>query len=98
VAKALPTTIYLLRHGQVENPKRVVKERLPGFPLSEVGREEGKEIAQFLARKNISAVYYSPLLRTKQTAQIIASLVRSSLRRAQVFSKLVLRLRGGLPP
>lgn len=73
MADFLPTTIYLLRHGRFVNPKQVVKARLPGFPLSDIGREEIKEIAKFLAEKDVSTVYYSPLLRTKQTARIIAS-------------------------
>jgi len=80
VADSSATTIYFLRHGRVVNPGRVVKGRLPGFPLSDAGREEIEEIAEFLAKEGISTVYYSPLLRTKQTARIIAARSGAKLR------------------
>jgi broad specificity phosphatase PhoE len=72
------TTIYLLRHGRVENPNGVVKGRLPGFPLSSVGREQIGKVAWFLSEKDIKAVYYSPLLRAKQTAEIVASRISNA--------------------
>ncbi|MGH7204136.1 MAG: histidine phosphatase family protein [Candidatus Levyibacteriota bacterium] len=45
--------------------------RLPGFHLSEKGREEIVETAKFLQDKHISALYASPLLRAQETARII---------------------------
>lgn len=66
------TTIYLLRHGDYENPKQIFHGRLPGFPLSEVGHKQAEHLAQKLADVPIAAVYASPLTRTYQTAQTIA--------------------------
>lgn len=66
------TTVYLLRHGDYENPKQIFHGRLPGFPLSQEGHKQAQHLAQKLADIPIAAVYASPLTRTRQTAQAIA--------------------------
>lgn len=66
------TTLYLLRHAAYENPKKIFHGRLPGFPLSAIGREQAKRLAVVLKKKPISAVYSSPLTRAYQSAHIIA--------------------------
>lgn len=67
----MTTNIYLIRHGEVHNPKKIVYGRLPRFGLSKKGRSEIDKTAEFLKNKNISAIYSSPLLRARQTACII---------------------------
>lgn len=69
------TTIYFMRHGEVYNPKMVLYGRLPRFPLSEAGKNSISEAANFFRTKNISHIYSSPMLRTKQTAQIIKNVI-----------------------
>ncbi|MCL5093958.1 MAG: histidine phosphatase family protein [Patescibacteria group bacterium] len=66
------TNIYLVRHTEVENPLNIVYSRLPGFPLSKKGREEAKRLAEYFSTVKLDAIYSSPLLRTKETAEIIA--------------------------
>lgn len=66
------TTIYFIRHCEYENPQRVVPGRLPGFPSSAKGKKKAKSIASYFKDKKIAVVYSSPILRTKQTAEIIA--------------------------
>lgn len=65
------TTIYLVRHGEVYNPKGTLYGRLPGFGLSERGRNQINQTGEFLKNKHIDFLYSSPLLRAKQTAAII---------------------------
>lgn len=68
------TTISLVRHGDFENPDGVYHGRLPGFPLSELGRQEVEAVAAVLAAMEdepVVAIYTSPQLRTRQTAEII---------------------------
>lgn len=65
------TTVYLIRHGEVENPKDIFYERAAGFPLSNKGIEQAKQTARFLKNIPIEAIYSSPLLRTKMSAEII---------------------------
>lgn len=66
------TTIHLVRHGQVENPKGVIYGRLPGFSLSERGRRQAEAAARRLADRDVDAVWASPLERAQETARIIA--------------------------
>lgn len=68
----MTTTIYLIRHGAYENPKKILHLRLPGFPLSEMGRRQAQAAATFFADRPIAAVYSSRLTRAYTTAKIIA--------------------------
>lgn len=65
------TSIFLIRHGHVHNPDNIVYGRLPGFRLSEMGRQQAQAVAAFLEDKPLAAVYSSPQLRARQTAEII---------------------------
>jgi broad specificity phosphatase PhoE len=65
------TAIYLVRHGNVHNPKRILYGRLPRFRLSQRGLEEARSVGRFLNGAPISALYCSPLLRARQTAREI---------------------------
>ncbi len=65
------TTLYLIRHGEVENPKDIFYGRLPHFHLSAQGRQQAEAAARQLREQPLAAVFSSPLLRTRQTAQII---------------------------
>ena len=67
----MTTTIYLTRHGEVHNPKQIWYGRMPRFRLTDLGKKEIGETAKHLQKKSISAIYSSPLLRAKQTAEII---------------------------
>jgi broad specificity phosphatase PhoE len=62
------TVIHLVRHGEVHNPKKVLYGRLPGFRLSDKGRRQARETGKYLSTLPIRAVYASPLLRARQTA------------------------------
>jgi broad specificity phosphatase PhoE len=66
-------TIYLVRHGQVENPGEIFYGRLPGCPGSEAGRAQEAAAAGYLKDRPISAIYSSPQLRARQTAAIIGN-------------------------
>ena len=67
------TTIYFVRHGSVHNPREVFYGRLPRFKLSAEGRRQAQAAAHFFEGKPIRAVITSPLLRARQTAQVIAA-------------------------
>ena len=64
--------IHLVRHGEVDNPKRVVYADLPGFGLSERGEAEAEAAAQHLAELGVDHIYASPLQRAQETAATIA--------------------------
>lgn len=65
-------TIYIFRHGQTDyNVTRRVMGQLD-IPLNETGRVQAIELSDKISKEPIQAIYTSPLLRAKQTAQILA--------------------------
>lgn len=67
------TTVFLVRHGEVDNPDHVVYADISGFGLSERGFGQAEEAAEHLADRNLAAVYASPLQRATETAAAIAN-------------------------
>jgi broad specificity phosphatase PhoE len=74
----MTTHIYLIRHGEVHNPKGTLYARLPGYHLSKKGKQEIEQTAEFLKSRHIDYIYASPMLRAKQTAEIIRSILNLS--------------------
>lgn len=70
------TIIYFLRHGEVENPKKILYGRLPGFGLSVNGKKRITEVAQELKNKNINYLYNSPLRRARETVEILTHFLK----------------------
>jgi broad specificity phosphatase PhoE len=66
-------TVHLLRHGEVENPGRVLYGRLPGFQLSELGERQADAAAKWLAERDVGYLVSSPLERAQQTAAPLAA-------------------------
>lgn len=71
--KKKTTKIYLVRHGEVHNPEKILYGRIPGYKLSERGRNQAAKLGKFLSNRPVRAIYVSPLERTKETAAIVAS-------------------------
>jgi broad specificity phosphatase PhoE len=64
--------IALARHGETAfNHDRRFQGHLP-VPLNERGREQARELAELCVPEGFVAMYCSPLLRTRQTAEIVA--------------------------
>ena len=66
------TTIIFVRHTDVYNPGDILYGRLPRFGLSELGLKQASVTAAVLAPMQVTAFYTSPMLRARQTAEIIA--------------------------
>jgi broad specificity phosphatase PhoE len=64
--------LYLLRHGQHDLGGGVLAGRMPGVGLTERGRAEIAAAAERLAGENITALYASPLQRTRESAEIVS--------------------------
>jgi broad specificity phosphatase PhoE len=67
----MQTIIYLIRHGEVDNPEKIIYGRLPNFGLTEKGKKQIENTAEFLKDKHIDKIYSSPMLRTRESAEII---------------------------
>jgi broad specificity phosphatase PhoE len=72
-AAAEKTVVHLVRHGEVENPRRVLYGRLPGYHLSAAGRQMAKAAADFLAGRDVRLLMTSPMERAQETAEPIAA-------------------------
>jgi broad specificity phosphatase PhoE len=68
------TVVHLLRHGEVHNPTGVLYGCLPGFRLSDTGRDQADIVAKALADVDLAAVLASPLQRAQETAAPTAAL------------------------
>lgn len=71
--------IYLVRHGEIKNPKNIIYGYLP-LPLSKKGIAQSKKAGLFLKRKNIGVIFASPQKRAQQTAKIIKKLIDSKIK------------------
>ncbi|WP_112137272.1 histidine phosphatase family protein [Glycomyces dulcitolivorans] len=67
------TIVHLLRHGEVHNPEGVLYGRLPGYGLSELGKEMALAAAEKLSGRDIVHVGSSPLQRAQETAEPVAA-------------------------
>lgn len=72
-AELRKTVVHLLRHGEVHNPSHIIYGRLPDFHLSEDGRMMAKAAAGFLAGRDVTALFSSPLDRARETAEPLAA-------------------------
>lgn len=66
------TVIHLVRHGETDNPDRILYLRMPGIALSTEGHRQARCVARMLRHQPISAVISSPIPRAVQTADYIA--------------------------
>ena len=65
--------IFLVRHGQdTDNEQRILNGRRD-TELTELGREQARQVAEKLKDNNIQVIYASPLKRAYETARIIAT-------------------------
>jgi broad specificity phosphatase PhoE len=72
-AAAKKTVVHLVRHGEVENPHRVLYGRLPGYHLSSAGQQMAKAAADWLAGRDVRLLMTSPMERAQETAEPIAA-------------------------
>ena len=68
----MPVDVYLARHGQTAyNLEGRFQGQLP-VPLDDTGRAQAGELAEHAAAHGFSALWSSPLLRARETADIVA--------------------------
>ncbi len=71
----MPTTVYLMRHGEVVNGGEKRYNGHIDVDITEKGVHQMIRLAALLAGKSISAIYSSDLIRSVKGAQIIAERV-----------------------
>src|ERR1700704_6204658 len=86
--KPAVTRVFLVRHGATVLS---AEDRFAGatdVALSDEGREQTRGLAQRLSREKIMAVYASPLGRTMETAQILATPHRLEVQACDGFREI----------
>jgi broad specificity phosphatase PhoE len=84
-----PTCIHLIRHGEVHNPGKILYGRLPRFRLTPGGRRQAQAAGRFLRGTPVQAIFSSPLLRARQTAEeILAFFPRHRLRTSRLLNEV----------
>ena len=80
-----PTLILLVRHGATPSTGKILPGRAGGLHLAEKGRVQADVVATRIAamEKPPTAIYASPLERTKETAAPIASALGLRVRTAR---------------
>jgi len=73
-AKIKFAKIFLVRHGQVENPRHIIYGYLP-LPLSAKGRAQVRRAGAILKKQKIAAIFASPQKRTQESAKIINQII-----------------------
>ncbi|PTT64535.1 MSMEG_4193 family putative phosphomutase [Arthrobacter sp. HMWF013] len=67
------TLLLLVRHGETPTTGMVLPGRAPGLHLSDRGRDQAERVAERLSGLAVSAMYSSPLERTRETAEPAAT-------------------------
>ena len=65
--------VHVLRHGEVENPEKILYGRQPGWRLSTRGQEMAQAVAEWSQDLNLGAIHASPLQRAQESASPIAA-------------------------
>jgi len=69
---AMSTTVHVARHGEVENPQKILYGRQPGWRLSTRGQKMAETLGEWSKSINVGALHVSPLQRAQETAAPIA--------------------------
>jgi broad specificity phosphatase PhoE len=69
---AMSTTVHIARHGEVENPQKILYGRQPGWRLSTRGQQMAETLGEWSKSINVGALHVSPLQRAQETAAPIA--------------------------
>jgi probable phosphoglycerate mutase len=65
------TRVFLIRHADVENPRRLLYGHLDGFQLSALGRAQAVAVGDRLSPAGLKRIVHSPLARALETAELI---------------------------
>jgi broad specificity phosphatase PhoE len=68
----MSTTVHVARHGEVENPEKILYGRQPGWRLSTRGQQMAETLGEWSKSINLGALHVSPLQRAQETATPIS--------------------------
>lgn len=65
--------VHVIRHGEVENPEKILYGRQPGWRLSARGRQMADVLGEWSKGIDLGALHVSPLQRAQETAAPISA-------------------------
>ncbi|NBU56892.1 MAG: histidine phosphatase family protein [Actinobacteria bacterium] len=68
----MTSTVHVIRHGEVENPEKILYGRQPGWRLSQRGQQMAEVVGDWSKSLDLGALHVSPLQRAQETAAPIA--------------------------
>lgn len=68
----MSSTVHVVRHGEVENPEKILYGRQPGWRLSARGQEMAQVLGSWSSDIDLGALHVSPLQRALESAAPIA--------------------------
>jgi len=69
---AMSSSVHVARHGEVENPQKILYGRQPGWRLSTRGQQMAQVLGEWSKSIDLGALHVSPLQRAQETAAPIA--------------------------
>jgi broad specificity phosphatase PhoE len=66
------SNVHVIRHGEVDNPKKILYGRQPGWRLSGRGQEMALAVADWSRTLDLGVLHVSPLQRAQETATPIS--------------------------
>jgi len=74
-ARAMPLAIFM-RHGEADNNvNRILVGRHIESHLTEIGRQQVRDTANYLKEIVIDKVFVSPVIRARETAEIVCDVI-----------------------
>ena len=87
--------IHFVRHGESQaNALHVIANRDQPYPLTPLGEQQARDLAERLAGEPVTRVLHSPILRAVQTAQILAARLNAPIEAADALRELIAGLGG----
>ncbi len=68
----MSSKVHVARHGEVENPQKILYGRQPGWRLSTRGQQMAQVLGEWSKSIDLGALHVSPLQRAQETAAPIA--------------------------
>ncbi len=75
----MSSTVHLIRHGEVENPQKILYGRQSGWRLSALGQEMARTLGDWSKAIDLGALHVSPLQRAQETAAPITAATNISI-------------------
>jgi broad specificity phosphatase PhoE len=82
------TTFLIVRHASCDPVGRSLAGRAPGVALNAAGRGEAARLAHRLARRQVSALYSSPVQRALETAAWLADVWQLPARECEALTEI----------